>query len=232
VRIVKVGEVTKEDKEKLQAVERECIARGYTVLSTFPMRDLITVILSQQGHAQSLINDGITVTSISPHPLPAYALRQLEPQWAFKLVITGISHYNHEIVYTLDQYIHHTFVDADSKSLLQGSRTLDNCYRFTMHNWQATKDVIIQAESIERHLTQQRLSKPTLIYQHNMGGTYIERRGTLDEVKKAASKLGTEVDAMQKEMDEMRRETRQGFTAANQKFELMNNCYETSENNR
>jgi hypothetical protein len=31
---------------------------------------------------------------------------------------------------------------------------------------------------------------------HNMGSTYIEKRGTSDEVRKAASKLGTEVDAM------------------------------------
>jgi hypothetical protein len=47
VRIAEVGEVTREDKEKLQAIESECIAQGYSVLSTFPMRDSITVILSQ-----------------------------------------------------------------------------------------------------------------------------------------------------------------------------------------
>jgi hypothetical protein len=196
VRIAEVGEVTREDKKKLQAVEKECAARGYTVISTFPMRDSITVILSRQAHTQSLINDGITVTSISPHPLPAYSLRQLEPQWAFELVITGILCYDHKIVYALDQYIHHTFIDVERKSLLQGSRTLDDCYCFTMHNWQATKEVILQAESIEKHFSQQRLSKPTLIYQHNMGGTFVERRGASDEVKKAANKLGSEVDAM------------------------------------
>jgi hypothetical protein len=196
VRIVEVSEVTREDKEKLQAVKKECAARGYTVISTFSMRDSITIILSRQAHAQSLINDGITVTSISPHPLPAYPLCQLEPQWAFELVITGILGYDHEIVYALDQYIHHTFIDMEKKSLLQGSCTLDDCYRFTMRNWQATKEVILQAESIEKHFSLQRLSKPTLIYQHNMGGTFIERRGTSDEVKKAANKLGSKVDAM------------------------------------
>ena len=87
------------------------------------MRDSVTVILAQQAHAQALINEGITVPLISPHPLPAYPFRQLEPQWAFELVITGISCYNHEIVYALDQYIHHTFVDAEKNSLLQGTRT-------------------------------------------------------------------------------------------------------------
>src|SRR6202050_3671361 len=46
--------------------------------------------------------------------------------------------------------------------------------------------------------------------------------GTSDEVEKAASKLGTEVDAMHKELDDMHRRTRQGFAAANQKFDLMN----------
>src|SRR6202050_2193175 len=55
-----------------------------------------------------------------------------------------------------------------------------------------------------------------------MGSNYAERRDTSDEVKKAASKLGLEVDAMRREMDEMRREMRQGFTAANHKFEQMN----------
>jgi uncharacterized protein YukE len=55
-----------------------------------------------------------------------------------------------------------------------------------------------------------------------MGSTYIEKCGASDEVKKAAGKLGTEVDAMRKEMDEMCHETRQGFAAANQKFEQMN----------
>src|ERR1700683_3601381 len=45
--------------------------------------------------------------------------------------------------------------------------------------------------------------------------------GTSDEVEKAASKLGTEVDAMHKELDDMHRRTRQGFAAANQKFDLM-----------
>ena len=65
-----VGEVTREDKEKLQAIEKEYAAQSYTVISTSPMRDLITVIISQQAHVQSLINNSITVTSISLHPLP------------------------------------------------------------------------------------------------------------------------------------------------------------------
>jgi hypothetical protein len=107
VRIAEVGEVMREDKEKLQAVEKECQARGYTVQSVFPMRDSVTVILTLQAHAQALICDGITVPSISPHPLPAYPFRQLEPQWAFELVISGISRYDHEIVYTLDKYTSH-----------------------------------------------------------------------------------------------------------------------------
>src|ERR1700677_2070828 len=107
VRIAEVGEVTREDKDKLQAAEKECQARGYTVQSIFPMRDSVTVILTLQTHAQDLIRDGITIPSISPHPLPAYPFRQLEPQWAFELVITGISCYDHEIIYALDQYLHH-----------------------------------------------------------------------------------------------------------------------------
>jgi hypothetical protein len=196
VRIAEVGEVTREDKDKLLAVEKECSARGYTVQSTFPMRDSVTVILTQQSHAQALINEGISIPSISPHPLPTYPFRQLEPHWAFELVITGISRYDHEMVYALDQYFHHTFRDVEKNTLLQGSRTQDNCYCFTMHDWQATKDVILKAESIETHFAQQKLSRPTLIYQHNMGGTYIEKCGTSDEVKKAANKLGTEVDVM------------------------------------
>jgi hypothetical protein len=222
VRIAEVGEVGRDDKDKLQMVEKECQAWGYTVLSVFPMRDSVMVILSNQTHAQALINDGITITSIFPHPLPAYLFHQLEPQWAFELVITGISRYDHEIVYALDQYIHHTFIDAERNSLLQSSCTQDNYYCFTMQDWQATKEVILQAGSIENHFAQQKLSKPMLIYQHNMGGTYAETHGTSDEVKKAAGKLGTKVDAMCKEMDEMRLETTQGFAAANQKFELMN----------
>lgn len=89
VRIAEVGEVTREDKEKFHAVEKECQARGYTVQSIFPMRDSVTVILTQQSHVQALINDGISIPSISPHPLPAYLFRQLEPQWAFELVHHG-----------------------------------------------------------------------------------------------------------------------------------------------
>lgn len=71
VRISEVGEVTRQDKDKLQANEKECQARGYTVQNIFPTRDSVTVILTQQAHAQTLINEGITVPSISPHPLPA-----------------------------------------------------------------------------------------------------------------------------------------------------------------
>jgi hypothetical protein len=186
------------------------------------MRDSVTVILTRQEHAQALIENRITIPILSPHPLPAYPFRQLEPQWTFEFVITGISRYDHEIIYALDQYIHHTFVDLEKNSLLQGTCTLDNCYCFTMRDWQATRDVILKAESIENHFAQQKLLKPTLVYQHNMGGTYVERRGTSDEVKKAANKLGLEVDAMRRDMDEMRRETRQGFAAANQKFDQMN----------
>jgi hypothetical protein len=118
VRIAEVGKVRKDDKDKLHAVEKECQARGYTVLSVFPMRDSITVILTLQSHMQALINNGITIPSISPHPLPAYPFHQLEPQWAFKLVITGISCYDHEIVHVLDQYFHHTFVDMEKNTLL------------------------------------------------------------------------------------------------------------------
>jgi hypothetical protein len=213
----------REDKDKLQAVEKECQAQGYAVQSVFPMRDLVTVILTQQAHAQALINDNITIHSISPHPLPAYPFHQLEPQCAFKLVITGISCYDHKIVYALNQYIHHTFIDVEKSSLLHGMHTQDDCYCFTMQDWQATKEVILQAESVESHFAQQKLSKPTLVYQHNMGGTYIEKRGASDEVKKAASKLGIEVDVMRREMDKMNYEMRQHFAAANKKFEVMNN---------
>src|SRR5882762_2465217 len=66
VRIAEVGEVNREDKEKFQAVEKECQARGFTVQSIFPMRDSIAVILTLQAHALTLINDGITVPTISP----------------------------------------------------------------------------------------------------------------------------------------------------------------------
>ena len=61
----------------------------------------------------------------------------------------------------------------------------------------------MQAESIENHFAQQKLLKPMLVYQHNMGGTYAGRPSSLDEVKKAANKLGLEVDAMRREMDEV-----------------------------
>jgi hypothetical protein len=37
-----------------------------------------------------------------------------------------------------------------------------------MQDWQATRAVILQAESIENHFAQQKLLKPTLVYQHNM----------------------------------------------------------------
>lgn len=99
-------------------------------------------------------------------------------------------------MYALDQYLHHTFRDVEENTLLQGTWTQDDCYCFTMRDWQATKDVILKAEDIETHFAQQKLLKLALIYQHNMGGTYVEKRGTLDEVKKAASKLSIEVDAM------------------------------------
>jgi hypothetical protein len=132
----------------------------------------------------------------------------------FELVITGISHYDHKIISMLNKYIHHTFIDAERKSLLLGMCTQNDCYCFTMQDQQATKEVIIQAESIKSHFTQQKLSKPNLIYQHNMGSTYIEKCGMSDKVRKAASKVGTEVDAMHHEMDEMHHKTRQDFTVS------------------
>jgi hypothetical protein len=90
-------------------------------------------------------------------------------------VITGISRYDHEIVYALDKYIHHTFVDAEKNSLLQGTRTLDDYYCFIMRDWQATKEVILKAETIKSYFSQQKLSKPVLVYQHNMGSAYVEK---------------------------------------------------------
>jgi hypothetical protein len=72
-----------------------------------------------------------------------------------------------------------------------------------MCDWKATKEIILQAESIENCFGQQRLSRPTLVYQHNMGSSYIVKCGASDKVRKVASKIGTEVDAMNKEMDEI-----------------------------
>jgi hypothetical protein len=91
VRISEVGKVTKESKDKLQAIEKECIARGYVVHSIFLMTNSVGVILSQLAHAEALINNGITIPSISAHPLPTFPFRQLEPVWAFEIVISGIS---------------------------------------------------------------------------------------------------------------------------------------------
>ena len=55
-----------------------------------------------------------------------------------------------------------------------------------------------------------------------MGSAYMEKHDTSDEVKKPANKLGSEVDTMSKEIDEMHYKTRQGFAVARQKFKLMN----------
>jgi flagellar capping protein FliD len=222
VRIAEMGEVTKESKDKLQAVEKECIARGYTVHSIFAMTNSVGVIFAQTAHASALINDGITIPSISPHPLPTYPFRQIEPIWAFELVISGISRYDFGLVQSLDQYMTHTFRD-DSGSLFHASRTIDDYYCFVMRDWQATKLVLLKADDIEGDFARQSLSKPKLVYELNSGGGMIERRGTSDAVKIASQKIGSEVDALRRDLEDMRRETKQNFAMASQQFQTISN---------
>src|ERR1700683_5125709 len=157
VRIAEMGEVTKESRDKLQAVEKECIARGYTILSIFSMTNSVGVILAQTKHATELINEGITVPSISPHPLPTFSFRQIEPVWAFELVISGISCYDFGLVQSLDQYMTHTFRD-DSGLLFHASCTIDDYYCFVMRDWPATKLVLLKADAIENDFARQSLS--------------------------------------------------------------------------
>jgi hypothetical protein len=79
------------------------MVRGYPVHSIFTMTNSVGVILTQTAHTTGLINNGITIPSISSHPLPAFPFRQIEPIWAFELVISGISRYDFGLVQSLDQ---------------------------------------------------------------------------------------------------------------------------------
>lgn len=108
----------------------ECTTRGYVVHSV--MTNSVGVILAHTAHATSLIDNGMIITSISPHSLPTHPFRQLEPQWAFKLAISGIGRYEFALVAQLDLYFTHAFVTIK-----------DDHYCFLMRDWPATKRVLL-----------------------------------------------------------------------------------------
>lgn len=159
------------------------------------MTNSVGVILTQMAHATGLIHDGITIPSISSHPLPTFPFRQIKPVWAFELIIAGISRYDFGLVQSLDQYLTHSFHD-NVGLLFHASRTIDDYYCFVMHDWPATKLVLLKADDIESNFTRQSLLKPKLIYELNSGGGMIEKCGTSDMVKKASQQIGSEVDAL------------------------------------
>jgi hypothetical protein len=177
--------------------------------------------MSQVVHALSLINDG-TITSISPHPFPAFPFRQLKPIWAFELAISGISHYDFGLVQSLDQFLTHKYYNKDG-SLFHSSWTIEDYYCFVMCDWTATKHILLDTDEIEKYFSWQNLSKPKLIYELNLSGGPIEKYGSVDTVKKASLQLGTEVDSLRQEIEDMQRETKQNFATASQQFQSIHN---------
>ena len=129
-------------------MEKECTTRGFTVHNIFAMMNSVGVILAQMNHAIELINNGITISSILPHPLPTFPFCQIEPIWDFKLAMSGISCYNFGLVQSLNQYLMHSFCD-EVGSLFHASWTVDDYDCFVMHDWHATKCVLLKAEAIE-----------------------------------------------------------------------------------
>jgi hypothetical protein len=90
-----------------------------------------------------------------------------------------------------------------------------------MHDWPATKLVLLKADVIKSDFARQSLLKPKLIYELNSRGGIIEKRGTSDVVKKASQQIRSEVDALHRDLEDMHHETKQNFAMASQQFQTM-----------
>ncbi|KAK0493403.1 hypothetical protein EDD18DRAFT_1356843 [Armillaria luteobubalina] len=132
--------------------------------------------------------------------------KQIDPTYAFKVVITGIGDYNHSFALHLDQYFT-TLTEPDSTSFFRSSCIPEtDVYCIVLSSWEAMKMVLSNMEFFDQHVhsSTPNVAYPCLLWE---AGDMLEAR----------------LDLFESKINEICKETSANLNAVEQQISAMEN---------
>ncbi|KAK0461553.1 hypothetical protein IW261DRAFT_1576680 [Armillaria novae-zelandiae] len=193
------------------------------------------VVLSQVGEVLFLTSKSpLSVTlpnqdpSVSGHRHPSHIditapYKQINPVYAFEVVITGIGDYNHSFALHLDRYFT-TLTEPDGTSFFRSSRIPEtDVYCVVLSSWEATKTVLSNTKFFDQHVRSSALNVayPRLLWDVNMTGAFAQR--AVAAINKAGEMLEARLNLFESKINEICRETSSNLNAVEQRIGAMEN---------
>ncbi|KAJ7920350.1 hypothetical protein B0H13DRAFT_2319546 [Mycena leptocephala] len=135
------------------------------------------------------------------------AFKQVEPIYAFELIITGIGDADPSFMFDLDNYFHHRYIKSNGQSAWVSTRKPDrDCYCFIMEDWNVVKQVLEDNDFYNGRIGSKfpGIQRPRLLWLVNNDNLWrlsynTSIRSDGDSVMKSIDAINTHLDSMQKE---------------------------------
>ncbi|KAK0220048.1 hypothetical protein IW262DRAFT_1461282 [Armillaria fumosa] len=232
------GNGSKSNWERDLAVITDTIRKlGVNISSAWPTANgqMAVMVMSHVQEVSFLTSKSplsITLPNQDPpasgHRLPSHieiiaSYKQIDPVYAFEVIITGIGDYDCSFVLHLDRYFT-TLTETDGTPFFCSSRVPEtNVYCVILSSWQATKTVLSDTELFDKHVCSctPNIAYPRLLWEVNMMGAFAQRAVTT--INKAGEILEARLDQFESKINEIHRETTVNLNAVEQRIGAMEN---------
>ena len=210
-----------------QTISSQLEHLGYAVSSCWPMDNgnSVGVIMHNREDASRIRQSSpLTIPSLSPHPITVTTpFKQIQPIYAFELVILGISSYDPTIQSTLDNYFIHRSKDDSGTTAFVSSRTIweADAYCFLMRDWQTMAKALTDTAMFDSFMANYHveLQYPQLVYRANTDNTLTTRQPVA--LRQAGDQVMKTLQDLDRKVETLRREQATQFNAIDRRFAIM-----------
>ncbi|KAF7364248.1 hypothetical protein MSAN_01084600 [Mycena sanguinolenta] len=206
----------KGDKSACPALDKVKVAltaRGILSTDSYSLANGSYLTLADHHHVDDILSAGaVTVSSISPNPIPVMRCRQIEIQHCFELVVSGISE-GEGVQSSICRWLARGFRDAvTNESCFVGARVADyerDCMVFYMADWASTSRVLAAGDRIvcEFKTNSPSIHRPQLVLAFNNSGVW-RPKSMAQTFQDGANTLNEALNSLRAEVHELKRETR------------------------
>lgn len=224
--------LVKDPKAQVAALVEQLTKKGIITVGSWPMDSGAAGLILQYEKDTSRLEE-LAPLSIPNFPNPitiSRSFKQIEPIYAFELVITGIGDFDQSFTTTLDNFFFHRY-KTENTSLWVSSRTPErDVYCFLMADWTATKKVLDDSECFRNIITTKNpgVFPPRLLWQVNTESTWTRSSGS--SIRNAGDTMQRELQAIQNRLDIIERDNKAQFNAVDQRLTLFQQSLVTVTN--
>ncbi len=146
---------------------------------------------------------------------------QIDPVYAFKVVITGVGNYDRSFVLHLDRYFS-TLIEPNGTPFFCSSRVPESdIYCVVLSSWEAMKRVLTDTEHFDKHIRSiaPNIAAPHLLWDVNTMGAFAQR--AVAAINRAGEILETRLDQFEAKLNDIRCKTSMNFTIIEKRIGVM-----------